>query len=432
MFNRRILQLAVPMILSNLTAPLLGLVDTAVLGHLSHPRYLAGAGVGVAIINMLLWSFGFLRMSTTGVVAQKNSSNEQQIAYDHIFRGLILAFFIGLILLFLRPLLIPLALSVMSPSMVIAEQARIFLNILFFGLPFALCNFVLMGALIGFSRPRQVLLMTICMNIIGIVLDLLLVNFFHFKTAGVAVSTISSYVCGTFIGLYLLRKEVLFIVFKQSFASLFNKKSMMIFFVLNRDIFIRTICLIAVFTYFTRAGAQYGQITLTSNLVLMNFFTFFAFAADGFANAAEVLVGECVGNQNKISLIKVVKTCAWWSLGISVLFSLIYALSHTFIIRALTSLISVREMATQVSIWVVVLPVLAVWGFLFDGIYIGATMTREMRNTMVFSLACFALLRFISLPLLNDGLWISFLGYLLARGVSMWLVFVRKLSMPQA
>lgn len=424
--NRRILQLAIPLIISNITAPLLGMVDTGVLGHLPHSYYLAGAGIGASIINVILWMFGFLRMSTTGLVAQQYSTGNISLVRLHILRGLFLSVIVGIVLLVLRSIIIQLALHLMHPDVSIAKQANLFLSVLFWGLPFALGNYVVLGALIGLSRPKQVLITSIVMNVIGIILDIFLVNHLGFKTAGVAYATVTAYVVGFVLGSYFLNAKIHVFSKVDNFRQCIIPSALKEFFVLNRDIFIRTCCLIFVFTYFTRAGVQYGQTTLSSNIVLMSFFTIFSFAADGFANAAEVLVGESLGVKNNSLFQLAVFYSLLWGVILSFSFVLIYGLFADFIIGLLTSITAVYYAAIDMKIWITVLPLIAVWGFLFDGIYIGVTMTREMRNTMVLSLGVFVFMHFCTQSLLNQGLWLSFLTYLFSRGVIMAYVLISK------
>jgi len=427
MKHSKVLKIAIPMILSNITVPLSGLVDTAVLGHLSHPYYLAGVGVAVTIFNMIFWSMGFLRMATTGIAAQAFGRNDYDALYLTLFRGLLVAIGIGLLLIVFQGLLLSFSFWVIHATPLVTAQAKIFFSIVIWGAPAVLSNLVIIAVLISLQRARTVLLMTVVMNIVNIVLDFVLVFGVGMKTAGVGTASLTAYYTGTILGLILLRQELKRSPqFAASLKDVFQIEALKHFFTLNRDIFIRTICLVAVFTYFTREGAQYGSWILAANVLLMNFQSFFALASDGFANAAEALVGNAVGTKNQKTFSEAVIRCAQWAFIISIFFAIIYFIFGHAIIRLLTDIPHVRLVAYRYLPWMIIIPIVSVWGFFFDGVFVGATMAKDMRNTMILALITFVVFRVLFYRLDNNGLWLAFASFLSARGFFMLIVFMRK------
>lgn len=413
-------QLALPMIISNISTPLLGLVDTAVMGHLPTADYLGGVALGSLIFSFIYWGFGSLRMGTTGLSAQAFGNKNEVEIQAILIRAAVFAIAIAALIILLQQLIAWLSFQLLNSSAVIESLAQAYFYIRIWTAPATLMNYVLSGWFLGLQNVRNPLIMVLVTNFSNIVLDVYLVVYLNMDIAGVALATVFAEYIGLLVGLILLRGELKNYQRQWHWPVIFNLDKFKAMFKLNNHIFIRNLSLIFAFAFFTAQGARLGAIILAANTVLMNFQMFMAYALDGFAHAAEALVGRAIGAKDKVLFRQVVLTTGIWSCCFAVIFSVLYILTGQQIINLLTDLQQVRQTAYQYLPWLVTLPLISVSCFVFDGVYIGATWSRQMRDSMLFSLLLVYMpVWYYSQPLGNHGLWLTMTAFMLARGVSM-------------
>ena len=408
------------MILSNLTIPLLGLVDTAVVGHLSSPHYLGAVAVGGLIFSFIYWGFGFLRMGTTGLTAQAHGREDGDEIRAIMGRALLLAAVFACALLVLQGVIHGIAFAVLEASAAVEAAAAQYFFIRIWSAPASLANYVLIGWFLGMQNARGPLYLLLVINITNIVLDLVFVLAWHMDVAGVALASVVAEYLGMLVGLWLLRRELRGCAGRWRMAAMLAWHKLRELVVVNVNILIRTLCLIFSFAFFTAQGAKQGDVVLAANAVLMNFQTFMAYGLDGFAHAAEALVGRAVGQRNASAFRRAVYTAGLWSLLVAVAFVGVYGVGGVWVINGLTDIEAVRQTAYVYLPWLILAPLLSVWGYLYDGIFIGATRSVEMRNTMLLSTVVFFLPAWYVLqPWGNHGLWAALMVFMVARGVTM-------------
>lgn len=422
--DRRLWALAWPLMLTNLTVPLLGLVDTAVLGHLQSPEYLGAVAVGANLFSILFWTFGFMRMGTTGLAAQAWGKRDEFAQIALLLRSVLLATGIGLLLILFHQPLITLGLELMKPSERVATLAAEYASIRIWSAPAVLCQYTLVGWLIGTQNPKGPMIMLIVANGLNIILDVLFVTGFGWNSRGVAMATVLAEYSAAAIGfrMVLLRMPV-----GQGFnRALFGHlKDYLKILQVNRYIMVRTIALLLVLAFFTAQGARQGDTILAANAVLITFLLVISNGLDGFANAAEALVGEAVGQGDRRQFRQVFQVAFRWSLWGSILFTVAFVLGGRFLISLLTGIEEVRITAWHYLPWLWMLPLASVWGFLLDGVFIGATRTRDMQNTMLFSATMvFLPVWWLTTGWGNHGLWFSLICLMLARAITMGLLFI--------
>jgi len=412
--HRYIWQLAWPMILANISTPLLGMVDTAVVGHLDSPSFLGAVALGSIIFSFLFWGFGFLRMATTGLTAQAQPDQDTVI----LRQALVLALLISSVLLLFQIPLSNLAFYILDSNPDVISHAKTYFDIRIWSAPAILMNYVMLGWLIGKGKTKAALILVLIVNITNIVLDLIFVNLLGMTVDGVALASVIAEYTGlatAFIILNYRGHSISLIVKPREYTPLFSSRWL----TLNLNIFIRTLCLIFSFAFFTYQGAKQGEIILAANAVLLQFIAFVAFVLDGFANATEVISGKAIANKNAALLKKGLYLTGFWSLVVAFFFSASYFLFGANIINLLTDINDVANTAEQYLIWQIILPVISVWSYLFDGLYIGATRSREMRNTMLIAtLCCYFPAWYLLQPLGNNGLWLALTLFLAARGIA--------------
>ncbi len=422
--DRRLWALAWPLMLTNLTVPLLGLVDTAVLGHLDTPEYLGAVAVGANLFSILYWTFGFMRMGTTGLAAQAWGKRDEFAQIALLLRSVLLAIGIGLLLILFHQPLIKLGLTLMNPSERVAALASEYASIRIWSAPAVLCQYTLVGWLIGTQYARGPMVMLIVANGLNIVLDVLFVTGFGWNSRGVAVATVMAEYSAAAIGFYMVLKRM---PDGQGIErALFGQlRDYLRILQVNRYIMVRTIALLLVLAFFTAQGARQGDTILAANAVLITFLLVISNGLDGFANAAEALIGEAVGKNSRRQFKNVFRVAFRWSLWGSLLFTVAFVLGGRFLIGLLTGIEEVRATAWDYLPWLWMLPLASVWGFLLDGVFIGATRTRDMQNTMLFSaLVVFLPVWWLTTGWGNHGLWFSLICLMLARAVSMGWLFL--------
>ena len=420
-WHRRVLTLAFPIVLANLTQPILGAVDTAVAGHLDGPQYLGGVALGGLVFSFVFWGFGFLRMGTTGLVAQAFGARDAAAVRASVMRALMLALAIGAAVLALQVPIIRYALRVLGGSGAVQETASAYCHARIWAAPFALGNYAVLGYLLGCQRVRLALVTQVFINAVNIVAVLLFVYRFGWGIAGIGAATAFADVGGFALGaaiLWRLRDRGLPPI---ALATLFDLRAIHRLVAINRDIFVRTLCLLGSYGWFAHMGARQGDAVLAANALLLNFQTFMAFGLDGFAHAAEALVGAATGARDRHAFRQAVRVTMLWSAIGAAGFSIVYWISGEWIIARLTDQAVVREAAMRYLPWAAILPLASVAGFQLDGVFIGATRTRELMKAMAVSLAVYLLAAWtLAGPLGNHGLWLALTAFMVARGVTLW------------
>ena len=420
--DRRLWALAWPLMLTNLTVPLLGLVDTAVLGHLDSPEYLGAVAVGANLFSILYWTFGFMRMGTTGLAAQAWGKRDDFGQVALLLRSVLLAVGIGLVLILFHQPLIRIGLVLMNPSPDVTGLAAEYAAIRIWSAPAVLCQYTLVGWLIGMQFPRGPMIMLIVANGLNIVLDVLFVTGLGWNSRGVAIATVIAEYGAATIGfaIVLTRLPDGQRLTRELFGRLSDYLKILR---VNRYIMVRTIALLLVLAFFTAQGARQGDTILAANAVLITFLLVISNALDGFANAAEALIGEAIGKDSRRRFRVVFRSALRWSLWGALLLTIAFVFGGRQLIALLTGIESVRVTAWEYLPWLWLLPFAAVWGFLLDGVFIGATRTRDMQNTMLFSaLGVFLPVWWLTTGWGNHGLWFSLICLMLARALTMgWL-----------
>ena len=426
--HRDIWRLAGPIILSNLSTPLLGAVDTAVMGHLPDAAYLGAVAVGSVIFSFLYWGFGFLRMGTTGFTAQAHGAGDDAELRACLGRPLLLGTGLGLLLILLQWPIGAVAFALLDASAQVESYAGTYFAIRIWSAPFALINYAVLGWLLGTQRARHALLLQVALNGVNIGLDLLFVVGLGYTIAGVAAASLIAEIVAAGLGLSLCMQLLHRAGGRWSWARLTDRARLVALLRVNRDIFIRTLSLISAFAYFTAQGARIGETTLAANAILMQLQNVLSFGLDGFAHAAEILVGSAVGARDRRAFSAAVRTATVWAFGLAAVFSAVLALGGTSIVGLYTDLPEVRATALNYLPWMIASPFVSVWAFQLDGIFIGATRTRAMRNAMLISVAFYLAAVWTLVPWFgNHGLWLALLFFLGLRGITLGFAYPRLL-----
>ncbi|WP_051088244.1 MATE family efflux transporter [Arhodomonas aquaeolei] len=424
--SSRVVALAWPLILSNVTVPLLGLVDTAVMGHLPDSDYLGAVTLGATLFSFLYWGFGFLRMGTTGFVAQAHGRNDADALRELLAQGLVIAAAIGAALIALAPWVVPAALSLFDASPAVTGLANTYATWRIASAPAVLANYVLIGWFLGLARTRVTLVLMLVNNVINIVLDLWLVVGLGWTVAGVALASVIADYLALATALALAAAHLRRLGGRLLPARLAEPTRYLRLLRVNAALFVRTLCLLFAIAFFHAQGARFGDDILAANAVLMQFLMLTSYALDGFAHAAEALVGEALGRDSRRRLAAVVRAATLWSLVSAVLASVAFAMAGEAIIALLTDLPRVRAIAADYLPWLIALPLVAVWSYLLDGLFIGATRARAMRDTMLVAvIAVYLPAWWLTRGWGNHGLWFAFLLFTLARSGGLGLVFRR-------
>ncbi|EOV9602304.1 MATE family efflux transporter DinF [Cronobacter malonaticus] len=417
--DKALWRLALPMIFSNITVPLLGLVDTAVIGHLDSPVYLGGVAVGATATSFLFMLLLFLRMSTTGLTAQAFGARDPVALARALVQPMALALIAGVLIIALREPLIHLALHVTGGSDVVLTQARRFLEIRWLSAPASLANLVLLGWLLGVQYARAPVILLVVGNLLNIVLDLWFVMGLGLNVQGAALATAIAEYATLGIGLMMAARVLRLRGITLSMLKMAWRGGVGRLLALNRDIMLRSLLLQLCFGSITVFGARLGSDIVAVNAILMTLLTFTAYALDGFAYAVEAHAGQAFGAQDKSQLNSVWRAACRQAGMVALAFALLYAVAGQYIVSLLTSLPSLQALAQPYLFWQAILPVVGVWCYLLDGMFIGATRGAEMRNSMAVAALGFGL-TLLTLPALgNDGLWLALTVFLALRGLTL-------------
>jgi MATE family multidrug resistance protein len=430
--NRSILKLALPNIVSNITIPLLGLVDLALMGHLDSEVYIGAIALGGVIFNFIYWGFSFLRMSTSGFTAQAFGEKNQTESITILIRALLVAGIISFFILILQAPIAWASFKVIGGSPEVESLAEQYFRIRVWAAPAALSLFVFSGWFLGMQNARYPMIIAIAVNVVNIVFSMFFVFVLKMNSNGVALGTAISQYIGLAIAIILFYSKYKYLVKKVSKNGIMNIKILVDFFKVNTDIFIRTFCIIAVFTFFTSKSASINDTILAVNSLLIQLLLFFSFFIDGFAFAGEALVGKFVGAKETGKLKRVVKLLFYWGLGLALIFTIIYLPGVNLILKLLTSQADVITSAQPFLIWVILVPLASFGSFIWDGVYIGATASKAMRNTLLISaFFVFAPVYYFLSPYLgNHALWIGMLLFMFARGVVQTFLYKKAILKP--
>lgn len=418
--NRDVWRIAAPMMLSNISVPLLGMVDTGVTGHLENARYLAAVAIGSTIFGFIYAGFNFLRMGTTGITAQKFGAEDHDGLKVALGQALVVSLAIATMLVILQIPIGELSMRLLGAKADVADYANQYFYIRIWSAPATLANYALIGWFLGLQNARVPLYIVLVINVTNIALDLFFVLILDMKVDGVAAASVIAEFSGLIFGgayafRYLKRHPGEMLV--SHLTTLDEYKA---FFAVNAHLLVRTMALIFSYAFVTAAGARMGAMILAANAVLMNLMNLMSFALDGFAHAAEALVGKAVGAKNRDALREAVQLTLRWSLYMSLAFSLFFFLAGPSLIRLLTDIPEVIAVTLSYLPWMTLMPVVAVWSYLYDGVFVGATRAREMRDIMLVStFLVFVPTWFVTRDLGNHGLWLALVAFLASRGIGM-------------
>jgi len=426
--QRKVFRLALPIMLSNATVPLVGIVDTAVMGRMDSPAYLSAVAVGAVLFSTIFWVFGFLKLGTGGLVAQASGAEDWQSVQFHLVRALVTGCVLALLLLLAGPVLLNVGLWAMHGSAELHSLTADYFMVRLWGAPATLMTYAIFGALIGQQRMRAVFALQLVLNTLNIVLNLLFFHFTDWHVQGVAAATVISEFVALAVGLWVIRSSWL-IPRRRWRLALHDASAFIDFFNIGGNLFVRSLCLTFAFFWMTALGSRLGDTTLAVNAVLLQMLHFTAYTLDGFSMAAETLSGHALGRRDRAALWRDVKACTWGALLLSLIITAIYMLFGEIIVSAMTTLPEVRGMASSYLPWIVFGPLLGVWSFLLDGVFAGTTHTREMRNGMLISVGIFMLSAEVLLPRFgNHGLWLSYYVLMAMRTFTLGAWFPRILK----
>lgn len=419
-WHRRVWALAFPIILSNISVPLLGAVDTAVVGHLSDAYFLGAVAIGAMLFNFLYWGVGFLRMATTGLVAQAQGADDADEVRSVVGRALLIGAVIAAVFLAAQAPVAWAAFAIVDASPEVEELARSYFQIRIFAAPATLANYVFLGLFVGLQNARAALIVQLWMNGLNVVLDLVFVIGLGWGVEGVALATAISEYAALALAFGLARGMLTRLGGRFRRSDILSVVELRAVMILNIDIFIRSMGVVFAFAYFTVESAKMGDTILAANAVLLNFQMFMAHGLDGFAHAAQALGGRAVGAGDRVSFRHAIRVSTLWAIVAAIGFTAAYAALGTAIIALLTGLAEVREAASALLPWVVVAPLVSVWAFQLDGIFLGATRGRTMRNAMIISVVIYVVACALLIPPWgNTGLWLALTLFLGVRGVTL-------------
>ncbi len=428
--DRKIFRLAVPNIISNITVPLLGMIDLAIAGHLDSTLYIGAISLGVTIFNMVYWNFGFIRMSTSGFTSQALGARNLPETMHILLRSVGVGVALSLIILLLQYPIGIFAQSLIKSAVETKQYVMLYFRICVWGAPAVLVMYAFNGWFIGMQNAKTPMYIAIFNNVLNIILSFTFVYLFHMKIEGIALGTVLSQIITLMVTIVVWRKHYGKLKKYISRSIIFDKNAIRNFFKVNVDVFIRTFLLTLVTTFFTFASTAMGDLILAVNSLLMQFFMLFSYFMDGFAYAGEALTGKYIGARDGVSLKRMLRRLFFWGLMVSLISAVIYLFFPEQLLYILTDKPNVIAKAKEYLFWTILIPITGFAAFLWDGIFIGATASKQMRNAMILSAIAFFTCYYLSVSSMgNNGLWLSFILYLLVRGVAQGLWAKRALRM---
>lgn len=424
---RNYLLLVIPLTLSTITVPILGAIDTALVGHLPNPSFIAGVTISTIIFNTLYWVFGFLRISTTSFTAQAlDNLNHLKRAF---LRPLFIALLLGLLFIIGKSFIFDVFIKFSNPSTEVYFYAKEYFDILIFGAPFTLINYVLIGFLMGRSHVKLVLYLQVFINIINILLSILFVWYFNMDVKGVALSTLLAQMSTMMIATVLVYKMGMFNISIEELKVYFSWSSLKEIIMINSDLMIRTICLLTVINLFISHSTALGTEILAANSILFQVQYLMAYIYDGFANAASILSGQAKGKKDIHLYDQTIKYAVVSGCGISLFLSLMWIILDQYILGLFTNQANILAIAIEYSIWMAIFPILVSMGLMIYGIFCGINYTSSIRNSMIIAVIIWLISSYFLIPNLgNDGIWIAYLLFCLARSLLIfWLNSSKKM-----
>ena len=419
--NRTILKLAIPNIISNLSVPLLGVVDTALVGHLDEVYYLGALAVGGMIFNFLFWGFGFLRMGTTGMTAQEYGARNRQQLMMTLARVQLIAWAFGIAIILFQTPIILFSLWIIESSEEVALYTREYYDIRIYSAPAMLALYGLQGWFLGMQNAKYPMIITIVHNLLNIVLNIFFIQVMDMHVNGVAWGTLISTWLALGLGVWLFFRK--YDRYRSYFipSNLVDRDELKRYFSINRDIFIRTLCLIFTFSFFTAQSAAQGDLVLAANTILLQLWMVASYGIDGFAYAAESLIGRFKGSRDSQKLKQAVSYNLGWGLILGLTGSLVYLIFDESILSIFTDKGEIINLAMSVMIWTILAPLISSFCYILDGVFIGATETAPMRNTMLIAtFAIFLPAYYIGTPIFGvHGLWVAMVLFMITRGAAL-------------
>lgn len=416
--HRAYLMLSVPLIISTLTTPLLGVVDTAVVGHLYDPAYLGGTAIGTLIFNTMYWLFGFLRVSTSGFSAQARGKNDLNAGIGELIRPLTVASLLGCLFIALQTPILQASLWLMKPGEEVGRWAEVYFGIRIWGAPLTLVNYVLLGWLMGMSHIRYTMVMQISMNTFNMILAIWFAQGMGWGVAGVAAATLFAEGLALVLGVYFVLRSPYMDWKKVRLKGQFGAEELKRMFRTNGDLFIRTVCLLTMFNLFTAKSASFGPSLLAANSILLQIHYLMAYFFDGFGNASSILAGQARGAESPALLKRTLALSWFWSMLTAVLITIVYFAGESAVLTLFSDNPQVVEAARSYSDWLLLFPLCTGSGLVLYGVFTGMTMTGPVRNSMLLSLAVYAAAIWFFVPLSgNHGLWLAFILFGLGRSV---------------
>ena len=426
----RVWRLAWPVILSSMSISALGAVDTAVMGQLPDPAFVGGVAVGATSINFLLWTLMFLRMGTTGLTAQAFGAGNMSEAQAALRRALMISTALGLVLIPAAPLLFGLAFVELGASETTTAHAVTYTDIRVWGLPASLGNTVILGWLFGLQRTRLALLIQVAFNLLNVALAVLFVIVFRWDVPGVAAATLIAEWVGLVLGLAAIAHVTNRMGGRATLKAVFDRARLFAVARINANVFARSVVLTTAQVHFALQGAQFGDVVLAANAILIAIHSVLGMGLDGFAVAAETLVGSAVGRKDRRTFDRAVRSAFLWAGLVGIAFSFAYVALGWLAISLMTGLPEVRTAALEFLPWSAAVPIVLVWGYMLDGVFSGATRTADMRNAMVLSVAVYVAAYALLVPRWgNHGLWAAFLALQAARAVTLGALYPRAARM---
>ncbi len=423
--NRQILRLAIPNIISNLTVPLLSSVDTALVGHLENVAYLGAIAVGGMIFNFIYWGFGFLRMGTTGLTAQAFGKDDEETSLLILARAIAVALGFSFMLIILQKPIALMSFALLDATDEVENFAHLYFSTRIFAAPATLGLYAFTGWFLGMQNAKYPLILAVITNLLNVFFNILFIRVYDMHVDGVALGTVCANYLGLVAAVLLFMRRYRRRIIWFNWHRVFQTEALKKFFTLNFDIFIRTLILIFAFAFFTARSASSGELILAANAILINLWTIMSYGIDGFAFAAESLIGRFVGANDRRQLKLAVRRVFLWGTGLGLLFTILFFLFDMHILRIFTDKPDVVHLALMMMPWTIAAPVINSFCYIWDGIFIGATATKAMRNSMIICLLIFYLpVYYLLLPFFgHHTLWLALIVFMFARGVSLGLFY---------
>lgn len=429
--HKEYLLLAIPLVISGISTPLLGAVDTAVVGRMPDPVSIGGVAIGAVIFNTMYWLLGFLRVSTSGFTSQAEGLKDQREMLLTFFRPMIIALLFGFLFLVLQAPILQFSLIIMGGSEAVSDIAASYFSIRIWGAPFILASYVIIGWLIGMGKVRLALATQVLMNVLNIILDIVFVLGFGMGVTGVATATLISEVTAVMFGAIVIYRSIKPGLKEIRLRMLYELEPLQKMFKVNRDLFLRTICLLTMTIIFTSKGASLGEVILAGNAILLQIHYMMAYLFGGFANASSILIGRSIGSRNRLLYTRAYHLSAQWGVGSAVFLSLLMVLWGQEIVGLFTTIGDVQTAANDQLMWMIIFPIIGFWGLQLEGLYSGATQAAPVRDSILLALLLFLPTIWLTVPILgNTGIWLSFVLFSFGRSLflSLYIPKVGRMS----